>query len=346
MPGRKPLTGRRVALVDVPDVHLLPDRLPGCPSAVFRAGGELGFQNFALWLLSWPVRWRLLSGLRGLAGWLLPLQGLTRWLGSDRSGMIVRLFGKVGGDPVERRWTLVAENGDGPEIPTLAIVPLVERILAGSERHGARDAGEALTLQDFEPEFDKLSVFHTRRQIPQPPPLYARVMGAQFSELPCAVREMHGVFRDGGAMGEATVTGAANVFGALIARLVGFPRAGHYPLHVSFSERNGTERWVRQFGTLRFSSELSETEGHLVERFGPARFFFDLPADERGLTMVMRRWSVFGIPLPLALAPRSPAKEWDDGGVFHFDVPIELPMVGRLVHYRGTLKLVRRRRCT
>ena len=297
-PGRKPLNGRHVALVDVPDVHLLPDRLTGRPNVVFRAGGELGFQNLALWLLSWPVRWRWLAGGGGLARWLLPLQQLTRRLGSDRSGMIVRAFGRAGGQRIERRWTLIADDGDGPEIPTAAIAPLVARVLSGIEPAGARDAGEALSLTDFAPAFGQLAVSHWRADIILAPSLYARVMGAAFDRLPPEVRAMHEVLGDSGAAGEADVTGAANPLGALMARLMGFPRAGHYPLHVTFIERDGTERWTRWFGARRFTSELSEKDGRLVERFGPARFQFDLSVDEAGLMMVMRRWSMFGIPLP------------------------------------------------
>ena len=338
VPGCKPLTGRSVALVDVPDVNLLPDRLPGRPSVVFRAGGELGFQNLALWLLSWPVRWRWVGGLGTIARWLLPLQNLTRRLGSDRSGMIVRIFGIIGSRRVERRWTLIADDGDGPEIPTLAIVPLASRILSGSEPCGARDAGEALNLEDFAPAFADLAITDARKDVALPPPLYARIMGDSFDRLPPAVRRMHQVLRDGGAQGEAIVTGARNRLGRLIARAAGFPPGGHYPLHVSFSEREGVERWTRRFGDRQFTSELSEVDGRLVERFGPARFAFDLKGDEAGLRMVMRQWSIFGLRLPLSWAPRSPAREWEEDGAFRFDVPISLPLVGRIVHYRGTLR--------
>ncbi len=76
----------------------------------------------------------------------------------------------------------------------------------------------------------------------------------------------------------------------------------------------------------------------LEERFGPLRFHFDLPLEANGLRMSMQGWSAFGIPLPLRLAPRSEARVWDKDGVFHFDVPIALPLVGTIVHYRGWLK--------
>lgn len=336
--GRRPIRGRLVALVDVPDVALLPARLPGKPSVVFRAGGELGFQNLALWLLSWPVRRGWIASLAPLARWLLPVQRITAWMGSDRSAMQVRLFGVSRGQREERRWTLIAENGDGPEIPTLTIAPLVGKLLGGKVPHGARDAGEVMTLADYDEAFAGLSIYRTRDDIALPAPTYRKVMGERFDRLPPSVRGMHAVLRDGGASGEAQVTGAANAIGALIARIVGFPRAGCHELHVSFNECDGTETWTRQFGKTLFHSVLEERDGTLTERFGPLRFAFDLPASATGLKMIMKGWSVLGVPLPLALAPRSLASEWEEDGRFHFDVPISLPLIGRLVHYRGWLE--------
>ncbi len=337
VPGLKPLIGRRVALADVPDIALLPDRLPGCPAVAFRAGTELGFQNWALWLLSWVVRWGWLSGLTRLRGWLLPLQRLTAKFGSDRSAMSVRLFGEANNLRVERRWTLIADQGDGPEIPTLAVPLIIARIIGGNERSGARDAGQALTLTDFEPAFSTLAISHASTEHILPDPLYRRVMGDRFDRLPPAVRRMHDVVRDGGASGEAEVIGATNALGRLVARIMRFPRAGKHELHVAFTERDGRERWVRQFGEKAFASSLSSLDGALVEQFGPLRFAFDLPGDDHGLEMVMTSWAFGLLPLPLILAPRSRAREWEDLGRFNFDVPIELPLIGRIVHYRGWL---------
>ena len=53
--------------------------------------------------------------------------------------------------------------------------------------------------------------------------------------------------------------------------------------------------------------------------------------------MEMQGWSAFGVPLPLAFAPTSRAREWEADGRFHFDVPTALPLIGRIVHYRGWL---------
>jgi hypothetical protein len=76
----------------------------------------------------------------------------------------------------------------------------------------------------------------------------------------------------------------------------------------------------------------------LVERFGPLRFYFDLETSEAGLQMILRRWSVVGVPLPLRLAPACTGTETADGSVFCFDVAIALPLVGPVVRYAGRLQ--------
>lgn len=338
--GVRPLKGRWLGVVDVPDLQLLPVRVPGRPAVLFRAGTELAFQNVLPWLASWPVRWKWCRSLSPFAPWLGPLQRLTRRLGTDRSAMNVRLFGLHEGRRIERRWTLIASDGDGPEIPALSVPPIVSRILAAQEAAGARDAGESLHLEDYLPAFADLAISHEITAYELSPPLYAQVMGDRFARLPQTVRSMHDVLRDGGASGEAMVTAGTNPIARLVARCVGFPRAGRHQLHVHFTEENGTETWTRRFSGQPFRSRLHQRGRWLIERFGPFRFGFDLPSDENGLTMVMRRWWIGPLRLPLALAPRSLAKEWDEDERFHFDVPIALPLIGCIVHYRGWLENV------
>lgn len=329
---------RWVALADVPDLTLLPERLVGASAVSFRAGTEIALQTVGLWLASWPVRWGWIASLRPLAPFLLRLQRLTRSLGSDRSGMIVRLAGLSGGRPVERVWTLVAEKGDGPDIPTLPAAILADRILAGGVEAGARDAGQDLALTDFEPDIAALAIRHEIASRRLPPPLYARVLGDAFEALPARVREMHEIVGDRGALGGAEVSRGRNAVARLVASLMRFPPAGTHDVHVRFDERDGTETWTRDFGGHVFGSRLSEKGGRLTERFGPLRFVFDLSTDAEGLGMHIRGWSLFGLPLPLALAPRSEAREWEEDGRFRFDVPISLPLIGLVVRYRGWLR--------
>lgn len=330
--------GRRwLALADVPDLELLPGRLPGRPAVSFRAGTDRALQVIGLWCASWPVRWRWIPSLQTLAGGLLLAQQLTARRGSDRSGMVVRMFGSADGRRVERCWTLLAADGHGPEIPVLPAAILAERILAGSIAPGARDAGTLLDLTDFEPIFAGLSIRHDVRESVQADALYATVMGPRFAKLAPRVAALHGVLREAGAHGRAVVTRGRHPIARALAALLGFPATGEHAVHVGFSERHGVERWTRTFSSRRFASAFFEERGCVVERFGPFRFRFHLASDGDGLRMVLRGWSVARLPLPLAFAPRASAREWQEAELFHFDVSIVLPLVGLMVHYAGWL---------
>lgn len=329
--GEVPLN-RWVALADVPDLDLLPLATEGRPAVTFRAGTELGFQVLALWLLSWPVRWGWIGSLRPLAPWLHRLQRVTAWAGSDRSAMSVMLRT----DRLTRGWTLIASHGDGPEIPTMAAELLAGDVLAGRVAPGARDAGGLLTLDRFEPLFNELGIRHEVTEWPVLP-LYARAMGARFAQLPTQVREMHMVAGDAAARGAGNVQRGRGL-AWLIGRTMGFPPAGDHPVHVAFGEHGGKERWTRDFGGHRFSSELSQAGQGVAERFGPLRFAFDLPSDDAGLRMVLRGWSMSGVPMPRWLGPRIEAREWAEDGRFRFEVGVSMPLIGDVVRYSGWLE--------
>jgi hypothetical protein len=55
------------------------------------------------------------------------------------------------------------------------------------------------------------------------------------------------------------------------------------------------------------------------------------------MRLVPRRWSVFGVPLPLAWAPIGDAFESVQNERFNFDVEITHRLIGRIVRYRGWL---------
>lgn len=335
--GVRPIKRRLVALCDVPDHDLLPEALPGRPAVMFRAGTELRVQMVALWLANWPVRWGWLRSLRGLAGLMRPLQRLTAWAGTDRSAMKVTLKGWQGEAPVARVWTLIAEQGHGPEIPTLAAALVAEDVLAGRVPPGARDASGMLTLDRFEALFAGLALRHEVIEPCVSPPLYRRVVGEAFDRLPPLVRRVHLVHGSAGAAGEGIVGRGGGVIGRLVGAVVRFPPAGTYPLHVDFAEERGADRWTRHFGPHGFHSVLSQRGASLVERFGPLRFRFALPADSGGLAMELKGWSFLGLKLPAWMAPHTEAREWQEDERFRFDVRIGLPFVGEIIHYSGWL---------
>jgi hypothetical protein len=80
------------------------------------------------------------------------------------------------------------------------------------------------------------------------------------------------------------------------------------------------------------------SERLLCERFGPLDFGMALVWDGHRLSLILRRWSAFGVPLPMWLCPTSVAHESVEDGRFRFSVEIGHPLLGLIVRYRGWLE--------
>src|SRR6185436_6789390 len=124
--------------------------------------------------------------------------------------------------------------------------------------------------------------------------------------------------------------------------LFGFPRAGKdIPVKVSFRLQDGREIWRREFDGRVMQSTQEEGRGRferlVCERFGPFCFGLALVLDGGRLNIVVRRWTAFGIPMPLAWAPGGDAHESVEQERFNFHVEIGLPPIGMIVRYRGWL---------
>ncbi|MDH7800284.1 hypothetical protein P3T31_000307 [Rhizobium sp. AN70] len=174
-------------------------------------------------------------------------------------------------------------------------------------------------------------------------PLFRKLLGSAFDDLPPRVRELHDSGQAREWRGVAEVRRGRGVLARLISAVLGFPQAGtHVPVSVAFAPDKGTERWIRTFGGRRFSSTQSVGKGRnqylLEERFGIVTVALALVLDGGRLALIPRRWSVLGIPLPGFLLPSGVSFESEEEGQFRFDVEISLPFVGLVVAYRGTLE--------
>src|SRR5262249_15476453 len=139
-------------------------------------------------------------------------------------------------------------------------------------------------------------------------PLYCRVLGEAFEQMPAPWRAMHELHDELIAEGVARVERGTGLLATLVARLIGFPNAARdVPVRVTFTLRDGVETWLRQFAERRFSSTQQEGRGRyerlLVETFGPFRFGLALVIDDGRMRLVVRRWSFLGLPLPRAWTP-------------------------------------------
>ena len=144
------------------------------------------------------------------------------------------------------------------------------------------------------------------------------------------------------ASGLATVERGTGLLSRMVAAVMGFPRAGTaVPVRVDFRREGGREVWRRHFAGKAFAARRRMDEagssGCCASASGRSRSDWRWCSTSDKLRLVVRRWSAFGVPLPLALAPRGEAFESADDGRFNFHVEIGLPLVGLIVRYRGWL---------
>jgi len=176
-------------------------------------------------------------------------------------------------------------------------------------------------------------------------PLYRRLLGDAWSALPAPVRQMHELPYAGGAVvadGTASVERGSGMLARLVAGMFGFPPAGReIPVTVEFEVRGAQEHWSRTFAGRSFASTQEAGQGRiadlLCERFGPVAIGIALVPDAGRLRFEVRRWSLFGLPLPLVLVPHGNSYEHADGGRFCFHIEIRHGLTGLIVAYRGWL---------
>ncbi|HVZ29059.1 MAG TPA: saccharopine dehydrogenase NADP-binding domain-containing protein [Asticcacaulis sp.] len=156
-----PVMGKRwLANCDIPDLDLLP-RVYGVKSIRFGAGLEIGFLHVGLWMLAGLVRMGVPVALKPMAKPLLFVSNLFNLFGSDVGGMQVTLTGSdAGGKPIRRAWAIVAEGGDGPQIPCVPAILLAKRLHDNdpSLAKGAYACVGLVTLEDYLAELSRFKV--------------------------------------------------------------------------------------------------------------------------------------------------------------------------------------------
>ena len=344
-PGQVPLRNTLFSLVDVPDLQVLPQLWPQVREVWIGAGPRPEILHRALMACAWLVRWRLLASLLPLAPVMALATRHLRW-GEDRGGMFVQVTGvAAGGARCARSWHMIADGDAGPLIPSMAVEALVRRLLAGGRiAPGARNGAGDLELADYEAMFEGRCIrtgIHDDGEAHRKP-LYARLLGPALAALPNAIRELHAVTESSTAQGRAKVERGRSLAARLVAGVIGFPlAASDVPVSVRFEVKGGVETWTRTFGARTFVSRQWAGRGRsdrlLCESFGPLSFAMALVVADGRLALVLRNWSLLGLPLPRWLGPRSLAYETVAAGKFRFHVEISHPLAGLIVLYSGWL---------
>ncbi len=156
-----PGLGRRwMAHCDVPDVELFPRRYPDVRTARFSAGLDVTAFQLSLWLLAWAARCGIIRRPERLASPLMWMKRQLRFLGTDSSGMFVRLSG-IGrdGQPLDRAIHLIARLNQGPYVPAIASVVLARKLVRGEvATRGAMPCMGLFTLAEFMADVADLAI--------------------------------------------------------------------------------------------------------------------------------------------------------------------------------------------
>ena len=333
---------RRVSLCETPDLDLFPARYAPRERALFLAGLEPAAAHLGAWVLAGLVRLLRFDPVP-LAGLLVRLSGWASVVGSDRGAMRVEAYGVDGeGRAARAVWRLVAEPGEGPVTPSLPALAAIKAIAAGRIEPGARACVGVMTLEDIVAEMAPHGL--ATETVVERGAIFARAIGPGFDDLPPAVRALHETPGRSLWRGEAMTEGAAGPLAAMVARIMGFPTAqAACPAEVAIQADGERSIWRRRIGGHAFASVLSSPQagGRVRERFGPLSMDLGLTPEHGRLVYRVEGWRLGPIPLPRALGPSTRAhEEVDAEGRFVFDVEISLPVVGRLVRYRGWLARV------
>ena len=134
-------------------------------------------------------------------------------------------------------------------------------------------------------------------------PLYARLLGNAWSRLPVEIRDMH---RSAGrAQGRATVERGARPLARLAALILRFPKTtAEFPRSACSStsataSKPGREASATTSWSSRQFAGRGQWAGLLCDQFGPLTFAMALVAEGGRLSLALRHWCAFAIPLPM-----------------------------------------------
>ena len=159
--------GRRwLANVDVPDLELFPERYEDVKTVRFQAGLELPILHLGMGFMAWLARYRLIPDWSVFTKPIVAASNLFDRFGTDIGGMQIELSGRdQAGKKKTIKWTLVAENGIGPYIPTMSALILVKKLMNNElTDRGAKACLGMYTLDDFDSHIKPYDI-HYREEV-------------------------------------------------------------------------------------------------------------------------------------------------------------------------------------
>lgn len=170
-----------------------------------------------------------------------------------------------------------------------------------------------------------------------------RWFGPAFDRLHPLLQRLH---REGGQLRGDVDVRVSGAIGRRLAARLGVPvESGRCAFEVSIGHAGDTLQWNRRFGERHVMHSLFVPEGHWpdgcwIETTGPVHLRLAVDVVDGGWQWRCIGVRVHGVPLPLALFPRTRAGKRIEDGRYRFEVSVALPFVGEVLRYGGLLDAV------
>ena len=157
------IIGKRwLANVDIPDLELFPQRYKSVETVKFQAGLELPFLHLGMVFMAFLAKIGLIKDWSVLTSQIFKSSEIFRRFGTDTGGMQINLSGVDGSQKAKHiKWTLCAEHGVGPYIPTISAIIIAKKLITGDiTTRGAMPCLGMYTLEEFDKEAIEVGIYH------------------------------------------------------------------------------------------------------------------------------------------------------------------------------------------
>ena len=170
--------------------------------------------------------------------------------------------------------------------------------------------------------------------------LFEAAMGVRFCGLAPALQRFHRLSGRHVLEGVVETDPPSTRLGRALARCLGSPLgAATGTIRFDLDAAPAAETWTRHFPGRTMRSRMTLVDGRIVERMGLARLTLALDEVDGRLRMRLERMTFGGIPCPAWLRPRLVAEETGEGDRLHFHIEAAVIVIGRVVGYRGWLRV-------
>ncbi len=167
--------------------------------------------------------------------------------------------------------------------------------------------------------------------------IYQTLLGLEYETMAPSLQRLHQNTSQISYQGRCDVIAGVHPLAKLLRKMVALPKAGQdLPIQVDFVAENGIEKWSRHFDKHIFVSTQWQDGQYLYEKVVFLTFVFKVRINNGQLSLGLEKIRCGQLPLTWC-GLHITAKEWEEDGLFHFNVTVKFPLVGEIITYQGHL---------